>query len=134
MHTRRRLTTAAALLALAPAALAGCGGDDGTATTAAEPAATTEAPAESQAADTAGGGNAEAGAAVWESAGCGNCHTLGEAGATGNIGPSLDETKPSEALVIDRVTNGLNSMPAYPQLDEQQIADVAAYVAASTQK
>ncbi len=57
-----------------------------------------------------------------------------EAGATGNIGPSLDEKKPSEALVIDRVTNGLNGMPAYPQLDEQQIADVAAYVAASTQK
>ena len=31
--------------------------------------------------------------------------------------------------MIDRVTNGLNGMPAYPQLDEQQIADVAAYVA-----
>jgi len=34
--------------------------------------------------------------------------------------------------VVDRVTNGLNGMPAYPQLDEQQIADVAAYVAASS--
>ena len=36
--------------------------------------------------------------------------------------------------MIDRVTNGMNGMPAYPQLDKQQIADVAAYVQQSTQK
>ena len=79
-------------------------------------------------------GNAEAGAEVFASSSCSNCHTLEAAGATGTVGPSLDVKKPSEALVIDRVTNGLNGMPAYPQLDEQQIADVAAYIAASTQK
>ena len=79
-------------------------------------------------------GNAEAGAAVFAGSSCGNCHVLEAAGATGNIGPSLDGTQPSEALVIDRVTNGLGGMPAYPQLDEQQIADVAAYVHESTQK
>ena len=70
--------------------------------------------------DTGGGGDgtvtgdAEAGAEVFASSSCGNCHTLGEAGATGNIGPSLDETKPSEALVIDRVTNGLNAHARVP--------------------
>ena len=90
--------------------------------------------------ETGGGGNGavtgdpEAGEEVFASASCGNCHTLAAAGATGNIGPSFDEKQPSEALVIDRVTNGLNGMPAYPQLDEQQIADVAAYVHESAQK
>jgi len=79
-------------------------------------------------------GDAEAGAEVFVSASCGNCHRLEAAGATGTIGPSFDEKQPSVALVIDRVTNGLNGMPAYPQLDEQQIADVAAYVHESTQK
>ncbi len=77
-------------------------------------------------------GDAEAGATVFADSGCGNCHTLAAAGSTGTVGPVLDTAKPAAALVIDRVTNGLNGMPAYPQLDEQQIADVAAFVAAST--
>jgi mono/diheme cytochrome c family protein len=79
------------------------------------------------------GGDAAAGKEVFTSAGCGGCHTLADAGAAGTIGPSLDETRPAFELVVDRVTNGLGGMPAFAgQLDEQQIQDVAAYVAGAT--
>lgn len=62
-------------------------------------------------------------------AGCGNCHTLADAGTNGSVGPNLDDNPPSAELVIDRVTNGKGVMPAYDgKLTEQQIADVATYV------
>jgi mono/diheme cytochrome c family protein len=77
----------------------------------------------------AAAGDATAGAAVFASAGCGGCHTLADAGAAGAVGPNLDEAKPSASLVVDRVTNGKGGMPPFSgRLDEQQIADVAAYV------
>lgn len=80
-------------------------------------------------------GSAAAGEAVFASAGCGGCHTLDAAGASGNVGPSLDESKPDRALVVDRVTNGRGVMPSFKgQLDEKQIQDVAAYVVASTSR
>lgn len=60
---------------------------------------------------------------------CGGCHTLADAGATGTVGPNLDEAKPSADLVVSRVTKGQGAMPAYAgSLTEEQIADVAAYV------
>jgi mono/diheme cytochrome c family protein len=60
---------------------------------------------------------------------CGGCHTLSDAGATGNVGPNLDEAKPSFELALDRVTNGQGGMPSFSAtLSEQQRADVAAYV------
>jgi cytochrome c6 len=62
-------------------------------------------------------------------AGCASCHTLSDAGSTGAVGPNLDDAKPSEELVLDRVTNGQGGMPSFSStLSEQQIADVAAYV------
>ncbi len=80
-------------------------------------------------------GDPEAGADVFASAGCGGCHVLSAAGSAGTVGPSLDAAKPSTALVIQRVTNGMGAMPPFgDQLSEQQIADVAAYVHASTAK
>jgi mono/diheme cytochrome c family protein len=80
------------------------------------------------------GGDAGAGEAVFASAGCGGCHTLEAAGASGTVGPNLDEAKPPADLVVERVTNGMGAMPSFKgQLDEQQIQDVAAYVVASTQ-
>ena len=79
-------------------------------------------------------GDAAAGEAVFASAGCGGCHTLEAAGATGTVGPNLDEAKPEQALVIDRVTHGKSVMPSFAgQLSEKQIQDVAAYVVDSTQ-
>ena len=94
-------------------------GEDGQATTGEEPG---------------GEGDAAAGESVFTSAGCGSCHTLEAAGATGSIGPNLDDSKPGHDLVVDRVTNGSGMMPAFEgRLDEKQIQDVAAYVVASTQ-
>lgn len=78
-------------------------------------------------------GDAAAGKEVFASAGCGSCHTLADAGASATVGPSLDETKPALELVVDRVTNGKGVMPAFKgQLDDKQIADVAAYVVQAT--
>ena len=80
-------------------------------------------------------GDAKAGAALFASSGCGGCHTLAAAGANGNVGPSLDAVKPSEALVIARETNGKGAMPSFKdRLSAQQIADIAAYVHESTTK
>ncbi len=60
---------------------------------------------------------------------CGTCHTLADAGASGTVGPNLDDAQPSADLVVDRVTNGQGGMPSFSSsLSEQQIADVAAYV------
>lgn len=79
-------------------------------------------------------GDAAAGEAVFASAGCGSCHTLAAAGASGTVGPNLDESKPDAELVIDRVTNGSGAMPAFEgQLSDTEIQNVAAYVVASTQ-
>ena len=74
-------------------------------------------------------GDAAAGKAVFTSAGCISCHTLADAGATGTVGPNLDEAKPPAELVVERATNGKGVMPSFKgQLSEQQIQDVAAYV------
>ena len=74
-------------------------------------------------------GDPVAGKQVFETAGCKSCHTLKDAGATGTVGPNLDEAKPPDALVVDRVTNGKGVMPSFSgQLSPKQIADVAAYV------
>jgi mono/diheme cytochrome c family protein len=76
-----------------------------------------------------GQGDAAAGKEVFTSAGCVGCHTLADAGATGTVGPNLDEAKPSHDLVVERVTNGKGPMPPFKgQLSEKQIQDVAAYV------
>jgi mono/diheme cytochrome c family protein len=75
-----------------------------------------------------GGGLAE-GKRVFESAGCGSCHTLADAGTTGTIGPNLDEAQPSKELAVDRVTNGRGAMPPFAgQLSEAEIDAVATYV------
>lgn len=79
----------------------------------------------------AGEGDPVAGKAVFTgSAGCGGCHTLADAGTSGTVGPNLDDAQPSLELAIDRVTNGQGAMPSFSgTLSEQQIADVATYVA-----
>jgi mono/diheme cytochrome c family protein len=75
-------------------------------------------------------GDPVAGKAVFTGASaCYGCHTLADAGATGQVGPNLDDAMPSAELVTDRVTNGQGGMPSFSSsLTEQQIADVAAYV------
>ena len=74
-------------------------------------------------------GAADAGKAVFASAGCGSCHVLADASAAGTIGPNLDEAKPSRELVLQRVENGQGVMPAFKnQLSPDQIEAVADYV------
>ena len=59
---------------------------------------------------------------------CAICHTLADAGASGNIGPSLDELKPDAPRVIKALKTGVGQMPAYPQLSEEQIQTITRYV------
>ncbi len=66
---------------------------------------------------------------VFLSSACITCHTLADAGATGTVGPNLDQAKPAASLVVDRVTNGQGGMPPFKgKLSEAEIAAVAAYV------
>ena len=75
------------------------------------------------------------GKAIFASAGCGGCHTLADAGSNGDVGPNLDEAKPSKDLVVDRVTNGQGGMPSFKgQLSDEQIQAVADYVSSSAGK
>ena len=130
---------AAALLVLLACSvgLAGCGGGEEVSPTPETivgtlPAATTAEETSTEPESNVEGDPAN-GAKVFASAGCGGCHTLEAAGSTGNVGPNLDDSQPDESLVIDRVTNGQGAMPAFADsLSEQEIADVAAYVAEST--
>jgi cytochrome c6 len=63
---------------------------------------------------------------------CALCHTLKDAGATGQVGPSLDELKPDAARVAKALRNGIGQMPAFPQLTETQIQALARYVEKAT--
>ena len=96
------------------------------ATTTAEGGSTTTAPAAAQ-------GDPVAGKAVFASAGCSACHTLKAAGATGTVGPNLDQLKPPYDRVVHQVEVGGGPMPAFKStLSAKQIQDVAAFVVAST--
>jgi mono/diheme cytochrome c family protein len=68
----------------------------------------------------AAGGTEERGAAIFASAGCGGCHTLADAGTSGNVGPNLDEAQPDAELVVDRVTNGAGAMPPFASLEQRR--------------
>ncbi len=76
-----------------------------------------------------GGSAVAAGSAVFASAGCSGCHTLKAAGATGTIGPDLDQLRPSAAVVAGIVRSGGGAMPSFSgKLSDAQITAVAAYV------
>lgn len=94
-------------------------------------APTTAAPTTS--AGAAAKGDPAAGKSVFASAGCGGCHTLKAANASGTVGPNLDTLKPPEDKIVHQVENGGGPMPAFKgQLSAKQIQDVAAFVYAST--
>lgn len=121
----RRSTLATALVVAAAAvAAAGCSGPDAVTPPSTEPATTsaTSGPL----------GDVAAGKTVFLGvSGCGGCHALADAGSTSSVASDLDEKKPNEARVRTFAIKGEGAMPAYDeQLTEQEIADVAAYVAA----
>ena len=66
---------------------------------------------------------------------CGTCHVLKSAGSEGNIGPNLDQLKPSMDQIIYVVTNGIGVMQAWQGiLTKEEIEAVAFYVFNSTSK
>jgi mono/diheme cytochrome c family protein len=86
---RSRPTAALAALAV----LAACGGDDD------------RAPAPPR---------GDAGLRVWVAQGCGSCHTFEAAGATGQVGPDLDETLKgrSAAYIRESIVDPAANVPA----------------------
>tara|TARA_B100000686_G_C16238688_1_gene688517 strand:+ start:368 stop:670 length:303 start_codon:yes stop_codon:yes gene_type:complete len=64
---------------------------------------------------------------------CGVCHTLKAAGSEGNIGPNLDQLKPSIDHIIYIVRNGIGVMQAWEGiLTSEEIEAVAYYIFNST--
>jgi mono/diheme cytochrome c family protein len=95
------------------------------------PAATTTAAAATT--TTAVQGDPAAGKAVFASAGCNGCHTLKAAGATGTVGPNLDDLKPAYDRIVHQVEVGGGPMPAFKgRLSDADIHNVAAFVYTST--
>src|SRR5262249_21330448 len=69
------------------------------------------------------------GTTTFPPAGSTSCHTRKDAGSTGTVGPNLDNAKPPESLVVQRVTNGKGAMPSFrSKLSAAQIQAVAKYV------
>ena len=103
---------ALALLASLALAAAGCGGDDG--------------------GGSGGGGGgestAQSGPAETFSSTCGGCHTLAAADAEGQVGPNLDELKPSADEVTQAIEQGPGVMPEN-LLKGAEADEVAQYVA-----
>ena len=100
-----------------------------------KPPATTTSPT-----TTSGGGGTKQpagpdGKAVFAKAGCGGCHTLKAAGSSGNVGPDLDQLKPSEPTVEHQVEVGGGAMPAFKgRLSDAEIKAVAEFVAKNAGK
>jgi mono/diheme cytochrome c family protein len=108
--------------------IAKCAGNPNCGVTAANQGATTTTTTTTTTSST--GGSKPDGKQVFASAGCGGCHTLKDAGSTGNVGPNLDQLKPSQQTVAHQVEVGGGAMPAFKgQLSNAQIQAVAAYVA-----
>ena len=77
------------------------------------------------------------GEAIFKGSGCAGCHTLAAAGATGTVGPNLDQIASTLtlAIVARQVTNGGTIMPAFKgKLTAAQIQAVAKYVSSSAGK
>jgi cytochrome c551/c552 len=113
MPATRPLSVVAAVLGAA-ALLSACGGGGGGSTTSAGGAASTptattpartQARAQTQARTTAGTGGVSAatlatGRQAFASNGCAGCHTLAAAGATGTVGPNLDDVLPGKSTAF----------------------------------
>ena len=147
-RTMSRLTTALVCAALASGLLAACGGgDDDTASTPATTEATTATTetvttetatetteTETQTTETRTQEASAAGKSVF-TANCASCHTLADAGSTGNVGPNLDDLKPDKARVVAQVNSGGGAMPSFTAtLSKSEISAVADYVAGAAGK
>ena len=61
---------------------------------------------------------------------CGACHSLVEAGASGQIGPAFDgATTLDHDYIVNRVTNGQGAMPSFGgQISDEDIDLLATYI------
>jgi len=125
VHGRRRALTTGIVFAAVAAGLtfSGCGGGEA-------------APSEAQHVTS---GDIAAGKSVFLDEGCGNCHTLADAGTKGTVGPNLDEhlmeSEHGHSIdhIVEQVRHGGNGMPAFAdRLTEQEIQDVARFVFEAT--
>ena len=90
-------------------------------------------------------GDAAAGKAVFESQGCGGCHTYKPAGSSGTTGPDLDKLaqyaqtagKPEAVFVHESIVDPSayvekgfpdGVMPKYDSLTPKQLADLVAFL------
>jgi cbb3-type cytochrome c oxidase subunit III len=65
-------------------------------------------------------------------ANCASCHTLAAAGATGTVGPNLDQLKVPVPRIEQQIRNGGAVMPAFAgKLTDAQIKALAKWVAAN---
>ena len=98
-------------------------------------AETSTPPTTTTATTTTSSGSQPDGKAVFAKAGCGSCHTLKAAGSSGNVGPNLDQLKPTKARVAHQVEVGGGAMPAFKgQLSPAEIDAVAAFVSSNAGK
>jgi mono/diheme cytochrome c family protein len=109
------------------------GGDQSTTSTEQQTTSTeqTTSTPEANTTSTGGGGTQQASAQGKQifTQNCAGCHTLGDANATGNVGPNLDDLKPDTATVNRQVANGGGAMPAFKgQLSDAEIQAVSQYV------
>jgi len=125
--------TLAACAALAVLPLAGCGGGDEEEPQGGAPPAATEQTG-GGAEGGGGGANAAAGRELFTEGAqpaCASCHTLADAGANGSVGPNLDELGPSAEQVAEAIRSGPGVMPAYTNLNDEQVQALADYVSSA---
>jgi cytochrome c6 len=80
--------------------------------------------------ETNAAGGEPQGEAVFNSAGCAACHTFEPAGATGMVGPNLDNVNLTAEQVQRQVENGSGAMPAFKdRLSQAEIREVSNFVA-----
>ncbi|HYZ81357.1 MAG TPA: c-type cytochrome [Solirubrobacteraceae bacterium] len=64
---------------------------------------------------------------------CASCHTLKDAGTTGNVGPNLDSAHPNYQTALDFITNGKDGMPSFKgTYSAAKIKCLATYVSSIT--
>ena len=68
--------------------------------------------------------------ATFKNFSCSACHQLSDAGASGQIGPSLDGDATLEHdFIVNRVTNGQGAMPGFGgQISDEEIDQLASYI------
>jgi mono/diheme cytochrome c family protein len=60
---------------------------------------------------------------------CSACHTLSDAGATGSVGPNLDNPNLTRDAIVGRIEMGGGPMPSFSgQMSEADIGKLADYI------